>query len=53
MLQSLNRDQLALKEKLLSWQQAYNYYIDSIKSKIADATHYDNDYTYLIDLLKL
>ena len=49
MLQSLNRDQLALKEKLLSWQQAYNNYIDSIKSKIADATHFDYVFTSLID----
>lgn len=49
LLQSLNRDQLALKEKLLRWQHAYNTYIDSIKSKITDATHFDYVFTSLID----
>lgn len=49
LLQSLNRDQLALKEKLLKWQQAYNAYIDSIKSKITEATHFDYVFTSLID----
>lgn len=49
LLQSLNRDQLALKDKLLKWQQAYNAYIDSIKSIITDATHFDYVFTSLID----
>lgn len=49
LLQSLNRDQLTLKEKLLKWQQAYNTYIDSIKSIITDATHFDYTFTSLVD----
>lgn len=49
LLQSLNRDQLALKDKLLKWQQAYNTYIDSIKSIITDATHFDYTFTSLVD----
>ena len=49
LLQSLNRDQLALKEKLLKWQQAYNVYINSIKSIITDAIPFDYVFTSLID----
>lgn len=49
LLQSLNRDQLALKDKLLKWQQAYNTYIDSIKLIITDATHFNYTFTSLVD----
>ena len=48
-LQSLNAYQLALKERLILWQQAYNTYIDSIKSKITDATHFNYTFTSLVD----
>lgn len=48
-LQSLNAEQLALKEMLILWQQEYNNYIDSIKSKITTAEHFNYTFTSLVD----
>ena len=48
-LQSLNADQLALKEMLILWQQDYNNYIDSIKSKITTAEQFNYTFTSLVD----
>lgn len=48
-LQSLNADQFALKEMLILWQQDYNNYIDSIKSKITTAEKFNYTFTSLVD----
>ena len=48
-LVSLNQEQLKLKQKLIDWQNNYNNYIDSISKKIVNATHFEYNFTSLVD----
>lgn len=49
LLVSLNQEQLKLKPKLIMWQNQYNNYIDSISKKITNATHFEYNFTSLVD----
>lgn len=49
LLQSLNKDQIVLKNRLEAWKQAYNVYIDSIKSIITEAVNFNYDFSSAID----
>lgn len=48
-LTSLNQEQLLLKDKVILWQNAYNNWIDSIKSKVTTAEHFNYTFSSLID----
>lgn len=49
LLQSLNKDQIALKDRLEAWKQAYNVYIDSIKSIITEAVNFNYNFSSAVD----
>lgn len=49
LLQSLNKDQIALKDRLEAWKQAYNVYIDSIKPIITEAVNFNYNFSSAID----
>lgn len=49
LLVSLNQEQLLLKDKVILWQNAYNNWIDSIKSKVTTAEHFEYTFSSVVD----
>lgn len=49
LLVSLNQEQLSLKDKLLSWKDTYNEWINSKKTKVSTLSNFEYEFSSLID----